>query len=156
MNLKKFVFSTLHPSWAGAAAIIAIRIGVGLLMLSSHGWGKYMHFNTLSLAFPDPLGIGSMLSLMLTIFAELFCSILLILGLFTRLALIPLIITMAVAIGIIHAGDAFQQKELALVYLIIYIMLMITGPGKFSLDAYFSRKFTNYKNSENPNDGLWK
>ncbi|MDO9510266.1 MAG: DoxX family protein [Bacteroidales bacterium] len=156
MNSKKIFFSAWRPSWANEIVINILRIATGMVMLSSHGWPKYMNYTVLFIAFPDPLGIGSTLSLMLTIFAEVFCSLLLIFGLFTRLAIIPLIITMIVAISLIHSGDAFQQKELAFVYLFIYVMLLFTGPGKFSLDRYFSNKNKSLQDTEHPNNGIWK
>lgn len=84
--------------------------------------------------FGDPLGLGSELSLALTVFAEFVCAILLILGLATRLATIPLIITMVVAGFIVHGNDPFGKKEMALLYLAVYFVLLITGPGKYSLD----------------------
>jgi putative oxidoreductase len=77
------------------------------------------------------------ISLTLSVFAEVICAILLGLGLATRLAAIPLIINMAVAFFIFHAQDPFQTKELALVYLLIFTTLLITGSGKYALDHYF-------------------
>ena len=88
----------------------------------------------MSAAFPDPLGVGSTLSLGLIIFAEFFCSALIILGLFTRLATIPLMIGMIVAAFIIHGNDPFAVKELSLFYLSLYVGLIFTGAGKYSLD----------------------
>jgi putative oxidoreductase len=68
------------------------------------------------------------------VFAEFFCSILLILGLFTRLAAIPLVIGMAVAAFVVHGADPFAAKELSLLYLFIYVALIFTGPGRHSVD----------------------
>lgn len=89
--------------------------------------------------FPDPIGIGPAFSLVLTLFAELLCSILIGIGLGTRLASIPLIIAMAVAAFIVHASDPFKGKELALMYFVLYIILFITGSGKFSVDYLITR-----------------
>jgi len=88
------------------------------------------------ISFPDPLGISPLFSLILAVFAEVVCSLLIILGLGTRLAALPLAITMAVAGFMVHAADPFQRKELALMYLLAYISLMVTGSGKFSVDRY--------------------
>ena len=84
--------------------------------------------------FADPIGMGVELSLVLAVFAEFFCAILLILGFTSRLAAIPLMITMFVAGFIVHGADPFQVKEFALLYGIVFTALLITGPGKFSLD----------------------
>lgn len=89
--------------------------------------------------FADPFSLGPTASLLLTVFAEAICSFLLILGLATRLATIPLIITMAVAAFIAHSDDPFGKKEMALVYLLVFVTIAILGPGKYSLDAVFGR-----------------
>lgn len=84
--------------------------------------------------FPDPLGMGSQLSLIAAIGAEFGCSILLIFGIGTRLAVIPLAFTMIVALFVVHRADPWQTKELAAVYLSVYSTLIGTGAGRFSLD----------------------
>jgi putative oxidoreductase len=86
------------------------------------------------------LGLGEKLSFFLTVFAEVGCSVLLLFGLATRLAVIPLIVTMVVAIFIIHAPDAFEKKELAWHYLIVYIFLLFSGAGRYSVDALIGKK----------------
>jgi putative oxidoreductase len=98
------------------------------------------HFGEKAGVFPDPIGLGSQISLSLTIFAEVFCSIAIILGLATRLVAIPLIITMSVAVFIIHADDPWQKKEFALLYLVPYLTLVFTGAGRFSLDAVIKKR----------------
>jgi putative oxidoreductase len=119
--------------------LLVLRICVGATMLS-HGWPKLMKFASGNYQFADPIGLGPAVSLGLASFAEAICSILIILGLGTRLAAIPLIITMIVATLISHADDPFAKKELAVVYLLIYITLAIVGSGKFSLDNLLFNK----------------
>ena len=109
-----------------------LRVTLCLTMLLSHGIPKLGGFP--GLQFPDPLGVGSQLSWGLAVFAEVICSILLLLGLWTRMVLMPLIITMVVAVFIFHSGDPFAKKELGLLYLIGYITLFLSGPGKYSVD----------------------
>ncbi|MCH2175973.1 MAG: DoxX family protein [Lentisphaeria bacterium] len=120
------------------------RISLGCLMLFGHGLGKLQKYSILTDKFPDPLGIGSQLSLTLAIFAEVICSILLMIGLGTRLALTQLIATMIVAAFIVlnelpfFAAPGEKSKEMALMYLTGYIILFFTGPGKFSIDEKIS------------------
>lgn len=114
--------------------LLLMRVAFGALMLFGHGLGKLMQYSEKSAVFPDPLGVGSPLSLALAIFAEVVCSLAVVLGLFTRAALVPLMVTMLVAVFIIHADDPWQKKEFALLYLIPYFVLFLTGPGKYSLD----------------------
>ncbi|MGI0108275.1 DoxX family protein [Salinimicrobium sp. WS361] len=120
--------------------LLLLRIGIGAMMLV-HGWPK---FQTLlaggEIQFPGVMGMSPALSLGLAVFAEFLCSILLIFGLATRLASIPLIITMVVAVFIIHANDPFANQELGLHYLLTYLALLILGGGKYSLDAVLTRK----------------
>jgi len=120
--------------------LLVLRVGAGLMMALSHGWGKLNSFGDLATRFPDPYGLGSGLSASLAVFAEFFCSLALILGLFTRGVVIPLIITMLTAGLIIHADDPFQRKELAFMYLTVYMTLFFTGAGKYSIDNVLGRK----------------
>lgn len=127
-----FSYSPLNSCSLSVVALI-LRLMVGGSMLS-HGIPKILAFETLSVNFPDPLGIGSLISLMLAIGAEVGCSVLLIFGIFTRIALIPLLFTMLMAFVVIHATDPFAVKELAMTYLIIYITIFTLGAGRLSLD----------------------
>lgn len=111
-------------------------------MLINHGWGKMDKlFNGDPTKFADPFGIGAPASLGLTVFAEVLCAALIIVGLFTRWAVIPLIVTMLVAIFVIHIDDPFKKMEMAILYLIPYVALYLMGPGKFSLDGMVRNKF---------------
>ena len=114
----------------------------------THGIPKLMKFfSTGDITFGDPLGVGTIPSLMMAIFAEVFCSIFVILGLGTRLAVIPLIITMLVAVILVHANDPFGKKELGLMYLTIYMLLIVAGSGKYSIDQWLLKR-------QNKNDML--
>jgi putative oxidoreductase len=118
--------------------LLVVRLSLAVFMLA-HGYPKLIHYADRMEKFSDPFGLGSPTSLALAVFAEFFCSILLALGLFTRFALVPLIITMATAAFIAHAGDPFGDREKALLYLLPYLGLFFTGPGKISLDGLIKR-----------------
>ena len=119
--------------------LLMLRIGVGSMMLV-HGLPKLeMLMAGGEVQFPGVMGMNPTLSLTLAVFAEFFCSILLILGLATRFATIPLIITMLIAVFVIHANDPFANQELGLHYLLTYLALLILGAGKFSVDAFLIR-----------------
>lgn len=89
--------------------------------------------------FADPFGLGPEISLMMAIFAEVVCAILIIIGLKTRLATIPLMITMLVAAFYAHWDDPFGDKELSLVYFTAYLGILILGSGKYAIDGFFNR-----------------
>ncbi|GBD37488.1 hypothetical protein HRbin36_02622 [bacterium HR36] len=120
--------------------LLTLRISFGLGMLLGHGLEKALNFGQLKNLFPDPLGLGPTLSLALCVFAEVICAGLVTIGLLTRLACVPLIINMLVAFLIIHAQDPWVRKELAFVYFMGYITILLTGPGPFALDTLFRRR----------------
>lgn len=136
--MRKFFSTTVHPT-AFDLSTLLLRLTAGGFMLT-HGYPKLQRLLAGEMQFGDPLGLGPEVSLVLAVFAEFLCSILLILGLGTRFAAIPLIITMAVAAFIAHGADPFGRKELALFYMISYIVLLLIGSGKYSIDQLISKK----------------
>lgn len=131
--IYKFLFPTKPDSTGASLFLLAMRIFFGLLLMN-HGVQKWSNFQELSLSFPDPLGVGSEASLIMAIFGELICSMAFVVGVLYRLAMLPMIFTMGMAFFVIHANDAFAVKELAFVYLGVFILMYIAGPGKFSVD----------------------
>lgn len=115
-------------------AILILRVGFALLLIP-HGYDKLQEFLAGHHDFPDPLHVTPIVSHGLTVFAEFFCSILLFFGLFTRPALLVLIVCMAIIAFVIHGNDPLGDKEHALLYLLAYISIFLTGAGKYSLDA---------------------
>lgn len=134
--IYRFLFPSNLSGNGTSLFILMLRMIFGLLLMS-HGIQKWAILSTTSTIFPDPIGLGGQISLLLAIFAELFCSMFFIVGLFYRLALIPMIITLGVAFFIIHGGSIVQGGELAFIYLTMFILLYITGPGKYSIDHLF-------------------
>ncbi len=125
-----------------SAMLLLLRIGVAVLMLT-HGVPKMMMlFGDGPIQFPPVMGLSSETSLLLAVSAEVFCSILVLAGLATRLAVVPLIVTMLVAAIIIHGSDPLTKQEPALLYLLIYTALLIGGSGKYSIDYILPRKTT--------------
>lgn len=121
-------------------ASLLMRLTFGGVMLFAHGLPKLQGYSSMMNSFPDPLGIGNSLSLGLAIFAELGCALLVTVGLFTRFAIIPLIITMFVAVFIIHANDPWGKMELGFIYMMAYIIIFFLDSGKFSLDRIIRKK----------------
>ena len=105
-RILRFLFPTTRYTARASLFLLALRVLFGVLLLS-HGIAKVDDFAALSEVFPDPLGLGSRISLTLAIFGELFCSVGFIVGAFYRLALIPMIFTMCVALFIVHGDDPF-------------------------------------------------
>jgi len=123
----------LSASMGKDLGLLVLRLGVGLLMLFPHGYMKVVNFTTSMDSFPDPIGLGSTLSLIGAVFAEVVCSILIMLGIKTRIfATFPLI-TMLVAAFVVHSKDAWMVKEKAILYALMYLVIIFMGGGKYSV-----------------------
>ena len=133
----KKLFIPSDDSDLTSMALLVARLWFGLAMLFNHGLDKFAHFKDIVGAFPDPLGIGQEASLVLVVFAEVLGSLLLAVGLFTRVAAAVLVIDMFVAFLMVHktALTGPQSGELAFLYLAGYVILCIAGGGLFSLDT---------------------
>lgn len=136
-----WIFDTSRDKKLYHTGLFILRLVVGAFMLT-HGIQKWTMLFSASGAegFPDPLGVGANASLALAVFAEVACSALIIIGLCTRIVVIPLIVTMFVAVFVVHAHDGFEKQELGGLYLTIYILLLITGSGKYSIDHFIHKK----------------
>lgn len=122
-----------HPL-AFNTSMLFLRLTLGILMMA-HGYDKLIHLNEYKTTFINFLGIGSTGSLLLVVFAEFFCALFIVIGLFTRIVTIPLIITMAVVVFQVNKLDFFDKAELGSLYLAGYLVLLMCGPGKVSVDG---------------------
>lgn len=121
-------------------SLLTLRIAGGALMLT-HGIGKMESlFGSDPIQFPDPIGLGATTSLALAVFAEVLCALFLIIGFATRFSAFNLLITMLVAVFAIHIADPFAKQELPLLYASIYLVVLITGAGKYSIDSIIFNK----------------
>ena len=132
------LLSTKYSAGAFNAAMLLLRLGLGILMMK-HGYDKLIGFTDLEPKFMNFMGMGSTMSLALLVFAEFFCSLFLILGLFTRLAAIPLIIATCVMVFKAHNGEVFGDAETAAIYLTGYLVLLFVGPGRVSVDSMIGK-----------------
>jgi putative oxidoreductase len=133
--MNKFLSLSFLPTNKDLSLLL-LRIMFGGYMLIGHGWGKIMGWSKMSGGFPDPLGVGSAASLGMTIFAEVIMATLLLIGLFSRLSALVLTVTMGVAFFMVHGGALTGEGsgELALAYGVVYLALVFTGAGKYSVD----------------------
>ena len=111
-------------------ALAVLRIGFSGILLT-HGIPKINMLLENPSGFPDPLGVGNSVSLVLAIIAEVVAPILIIIGFKTRLATLPVIGTMLVAAFVVHAQDSFATKEKALLFLVGFIVIALVGAGKY-------------------------
>ena len=125
---------TDYRSWNTDLASLLLRLVFGGLFVFYHGYGKIANYQMILPQFKDMLGIGPQLSFNLVIFAEFFCAILVLVGFLTRLAVIPIFITMFVAYFVAHAGAEFMVRELSFLFMFLSIITAILGSGKYSVD----------------------
>lgn len=133
MRMKDFLFPQPTDSKGFSLLLLCLRLFFGLMFLL-HGLEKVYNYTELCFVFPDPMNIGSEISLLFVIFAEMLCSIGFMAGALFRLSMIPMLVVMITAFFHIH-GASIVQGELAFIYLMVFIMMYISGPGQYAVDA---------------------
>jgi putative oxidoreductase len=136
--MKKF-FSTHYSDFSFNLSLFLLRVGFGSLLFLNFGWYKLMHFAELKDKFSNPVHIGQTPSLVLVIFAEIFCSTLVVLGLFTRLAALVLVIMFGVIVFIVAKGKPIKELQLPLFFLLAFLSILFCGPGKWSTDKLIGK-----------------
>ena len=136
----KIFTDTGRPGPGRELALLLLRVTFGASLLGAHGWGKLTGFAERAGRFPDPLGVGSEVSLGLTVFAEVFCALALILGIAARPAAAVLTVFFTFVFFVYHGGDPFGEREKALLFLAAFLVLLLTGPGRYSLGKLVRRR----------------
>jgi putative oxidoreductase len=136
--MNKFL-STQYSETSFNVASLILRLTFGSLLFINHGLDKIRHFGSMEYVFFDPFHIGHRISLVLAVIAEVCCSLLLVLGVFTRVAALILVIEFAVAAFLFHKGQSLTAHEAALLYLTAFFSLLLTGPGRISVDGMMGR-----------------
>ncbi|MFI5133026.1 MAG: DoxX family protein [Chitinophagales bacterium] len=136
--MKKF-FGTGYSDFSFNVSMFLLRAGFGSLLFINYGWFKLMHFTQMKDRFSDPLHIGQTTSLVLVIFAEIFCTALIVLGLFSRFAALVLVILFGVIVFIVLKGKPIKDLELPLLFLFAFCTTLFCGPGKWSLDKLIGK-----------------
>lgn len=139
----RFLFPQYCRDKGISLLILCLRVFFGI-MLMLHGFDKLINFQELSNTFPNIMGFGSYTSLMLAVFFEFCCSLFLIFGLLVRLTVLPLIATMAVAFFYVHDAT-FPAGELPFIYMVLFILIYLTGPGRYSIDFLIDKRFQKDK-----------
>lgn len=119
--------------------LLLLRVGAGALLLFGHGLPKLLHWSERAARFSNPIGLGPEVSFYLVVFAEVVCAGAVILGLATRVAAAPIVFFLLVGAFVQHGADPFSDKELALVFLVPFLALTLTGGGHYALDTIILR-----------------
>jgi len=135
----KKLFSTSYTETAFDFSMFLIRFGFGFLLFMNHGLSKLQNFEQRKDSFADPVGVGHLPSLFFTIFAEVFCALLLAAGLLTRAAAFILVVFFLILIFVHHKHDSLKEKEDAILFLLVFLGILFCGPGKWSLDKLIGK-----------------
>ncbi len=120
--------------------LLIVRLGAGGMILT-HGIPKIGRlFGEGPVKFADPFGLGPTISLGLAVFAEVICAVLIIVGFKTRLATVPLMITMLTAAFYAHWDDPFGRKELPLLFFLVFLAILAFGAGRYSIDGLMKKR----------------
>ena len=136
----KALFGTNTGSATTSFGLLVLRVA-GLSLFLKHGWEKLSGYSTMVQHFPDPIHIGAHASLAYAMFSDGICSVLIILGLATRLAAAVILINILTAFVFVHHAAYFSNShvELLALYIVIFATLLFTGPGRFSIDERLRR-----------------
>jgi putative oxidoreductase len=134
MSTRILRYPPLHTDLAA----LLLRLVFGGLMLY-HGYDKVMNYTQYAAMYQETIGMGARLEFNLVVFAEFICAILVIIGLWTRLAVIPIFIAMSVAFFVAHGKDPFQVKELAFAFMTLSVVVFVLGSGAYSVDGAWQR-----------------
>lgn len=144
-KITNFLFFGRLQSLLEDSGKLILRLLFGLSLAVNHGWPTITSALSGHTDFPDPLGIGTEITMAMAGFAEFICALFVVAGLFTRISVIPILINFSVAFFIFHSGDPFGRKELAYLYLSSMSAIMLLGSGKYSLDYLLFRESKNPK-----------
>lgn len=125
----KNLLSTKYSDAAFNVGLFLVRVFFGIVLMG-HGFQKITSFNKLKYTFMNFMNLGSTTSLTLIIFAEFFCGFLLIIGMLTRLAAIPVIIGMAVVFFVVSGSDLWGIGERGGLYMALATLLLLCGAGQ--------------------------
>lgn len=116
-------------------ALLFLRVSGSVFLLYVHGLPKLIHYAVELQRIEDPFHLGASLTLMLAIFAEVVCPLAIIAGLLARLACLPILAVLIIALAFVHPEWTLEQGQFGWLLLIIFTTVLIGGPGRFSLGS---------------------
>ncbi len=117
------------------SGLLVFRLLAGFALLRVHGWEKIANYKEEVRSIPDPFGLGGEVNVAIAIFSDVFCALLVMGGLFTRLACVAILVTTLVGLLFVHINDPWHGRDVPMVYSIMFLVILLLGPGKHSLDG---------------------
>jgi putative oxidoreductase len=119
--------------------LLFLRLAGSALLLYVHGLPKLIHFSAELQRIDDPLHLGRGVTLVLALFAEIACPLLIAVGWFTRLATLPILFLLLVSIALVHPDWDVATGQFAWLLAIIFGTIALAGPGEYSIDGHLNR-----------------
>jgi len=120
--------------------LLFLRLGGAGLLLAVHGLPKALHFRQQLGLIEDPLHLGAWPTLGFAVFAEVVCPLLIALGWATRLACLPILGVLLIALLVVHPQWSLEEGQFGWLLLVLFGTLALTGPGRYSLEARLARR----------------
>jgi putative oxidoreductase len=139
MNLLQRIIDPRPSGRLLDRGLLAFRLLAGFALLRVHGWEKIANYNAELRSIPDPFGLGGEVNLAIAIFSDVFCAMLVMVGLFTRLASLSILGTTLVGLLFVHLHDPWHGRDVPMVYSIMFLIILLLGAGKYSLDGALSK-----------------
>jgi putative oxidoreductase len=121
--------------------LLFLRVSGGLFLLWVHGLPKLLNYSAELQRIEDPFHLGANLTLMLAIVAEVLCPLLIIAGALVRLACLPILFLLLVALVIVHPQWSIDEGQFGWLLLILFTSLFIAGPGRLAINHRFAGAF---------------
>ncbi|VVQ04971.1 DoxX family protein [Pseudomonas fluorescens] len=115
--------------------LLFLRVSGGLFLLWVHGLPKLLDFTAQLQLIEDPFHLGSHLTLILAIFAEVLCPLLIVAGLLARLACVPILFVLLVALLVVHPQWSVAEGQFGWLLLILFTTVLIAGPGRLAISV---------------------
>ena len=115
--------------------LLFLRVSGGLFLLWVHGLPKLLDFSAQLQLIEDPFHLGSHLTLMLAIFAEVVCPLLIVAGVLARLACVPILFVLLVALLVVHPQWSVAEGQFGWLLLILFATVFIAGPGRLAISV---------------------
>lgn len=121
-------------------ALLVFRLLAGFALFRVHGLDKLLHFEREAATMPDPFGFGGSFNAAFAVFSDVGCALLVMLGLLARPAALGVLSTTLVGLLVVHQHDSWDLKDAPLTYATMFLLVLLAGPGRFSLDAWLSAR----------------
>ncbi|MBV7556272.1 DoxX family protein [Pseudomonas sp. PDM28] len=118
--------------------LLFLRVSGGLFLLWVHGLPKLLYYSAELQNIEDPFHLGANLTLMLAIFAEVVCPLLIVGGLLVRLACLPILFLLWVSMLLVHPQWTLFEGQFGWLLLIVFTSILIAGPGRLALNIRFA------------------